>query len=42
MAINNISGVYKIQSKIKPERIYIGSSVNINSRWIVRKQKKIA
>lgn len=28
-----ISGIYKIQSKIKPERIYIGSSCNIPSRW---------
>jgi len=28
-----ISGIYKIQSKCKPERIYIGSSVNIRSRW---------
>jgi len=27
------SGVYKIQSKIKSERIYIGSSVRINNRW---------
>lgn len=29
-----ISGIYKIQSKIKPERIYIGSSINIHKRWI--------
>lgn len=28
-----ISGIYKIQSKIKPERYYIGSSVKINTRW---------
>jgi group I intron endonuclease len=28
-----ISGIYQIQSKIKPERIYIGSAININSRW---------
>jgi group I intron endonuclease len=28
-----ISGIYQIQSKIKPERIYIGSGVNIQSRW---------
>lgn len=27
------SGIYKIQSVIKPERIYIGSAVNITSRW---------
>jgi group I intron endonuclease len=27
------SGIYKIQSKIKPERIYIGSSVDIINRW---------
>jgi len=29
-----ISGIYQIQSKIKPERIYIGSAININNRWI--------
>lgn len=28
-----ISGIYKIQSLIKPERIYIGSAINIASRW---------
>lgn len=28
-----ISGIYKIQSKIKPERIYIGSALNIKARW---------
>ena len=28
-----ISGIYKIQSVTKPERIYIGSSVNIGRRW---------
>lgn len=28
-----ISGIYKIQSKIKPERIYIGSAVDIKKRW---------
>lgn len=28
-----ISGIYKIESKIKPERIYIGSAVNIDHRW---------
>ena len=28
-----ISGIYKIQSTIKPERYYIGSAVNINNRW---------
>jgi len=28
-----ISGIYKIQSIVKPERIYIGSAVNINRRW---------
>jgi len=27
-----ISGIYKIQSKIKPERIYIGSANNIGKR----------
>lgn len=29
-----ICGIYKIQSKIKPERIYIGSSCNSSKRWI--------
>jgi group I intron endonuclease len=28
-----ISGIYQIQSKCKPERIYIGSTININNRW---------
>ncbi len=28
-----ISGIYQIQSKVKPERIYIGSAVNIKRRW---------
>ena len=28
-----ISGIYKIQSLIKPNRIYIGSAVNIKHRW---------
>lgn len=28
-----ISGIYQIQSKTKPERIYIGSAVNICRRW---------
>ena len=27
------SGIYKIQSKIKPDRIYIGSAINISHRW---------
>lgn len=27
-----VIGVYKLQSKCKPERIYIGSSVNVTSR----------
>ncbi len=29
-----ITGIYQIQSKCKPERIYIGSSVNIHKRKI--------
>jgi group I intron endonuclease len=29
----NISGIYQIQSKIKPNRIYIGSSIDIATRW---------
>jgi group I intron endonuclease len=28
-----ISGIYKIQSIIKPERVYIGSSQDIKGRW---------
>ena len=28
-----ITGIYKIQSKIKPKRIYIGSSIEISYRW---------
>jgi len=28
-----ISGIYQIQSKIKPERCYIGSAINIKNRW---------
>jgi group I intron endonuclease len=28
-----ISGIYKIESKTKPERIYIGSSIDIIDRW---------
>jgi GIY-YIG catalytic domain. len=40
----NTSGIYKIESKLKPERIYIGSAINIGQRWRVhlsdlRKQK---
>jgi len=28
-----ISAIYKIQSLIKPERVYIGSAINIGNRW---------
>jgi|WetSurMetagenome_2_1015567.scaffolds.fasta_scaffold00157_28 group I intron endonuclease len=28
-----VSGVYQIQSKIKPIKIYIGSAIDINERW---------
>jgi group I intron endonuclease len=28
-----MTGVYQIQSKIKPEKTYIGSAININNRW---------
>lgn len=31
----SISGIYKIQSKIKPERFYIGSAADIPNRWSV-------
>ena len=27
------SGIYKIQSRIKPERVYIGSALRIAHRW---------
>lgn len=27
------SGIYQIQSKLKPERCYIGSAINIGTRW---------
>jgi group I intron endonuclease len=30
-----ISGIYKIESQIKPERIYIGSAIDIQGRWRV-------
>jgi group I intron endonuclease len=28
-----ISGIYQIQSRIKPEKIYIGSAINMYKRW---------
>lgn len=28
-----ISGIYQIQSKVHPDRIYIGSAINIHGRW---------
>lgn len=31
--ISKLSGVYKIQSKSKPFRIYIGSSIDVRKRW---------
>ena len=36
-----ICGIYKIQSKKKPERIYVGSSVDINKRWSAHKRDLI-
>lgn len=30
-------GIYQIQSKSHPERVYIGSSINIENRWIDHK-----
>jgi group I intron endonuclease len=33
------SGIYKIESKIKPERIYIGSAKNISFRWNLHKRE---
>lgn len=34
----SFSGIYKIQSKIKPERIYIGSAVDLYNRWRIHKR----
>jgi group I intron endonuclease len=31
--MDRISGIYKIQSVIKPDRCYIGNAVNIDKRW---------
>lgn len=41
-----VSGIYKIQSRKRPERIYVGSSINIHSRWCshrgeLRRQKHV-
>lgn len=29
----SMTGIYKIESQFKPERIYVGSAVNITERW---------
>ena len=34
-----ISGIYQIQSIIKPERIYVGSGINIYQRWTQHKRE---
>jgi group I intron endonuclease len=31
----DVSGIYQIQSVIKPGRIYIGSATNIRKRWLL-------
>ena len=31
---SKLCGIYKIQSKVKPNRVYIGSSINIFDRWV--------
>lgn len=31
--MEKLCGIYKIQSRIKPERIYIGASIDIRYRW---------
>jgi len=36
--MTTLSGIYKIQSRIKTERIYIGSAVNIQKRWSYHKE----
>lgn len=33
-----MTGIYKIQSKSKPERCYIGSAVNLSNRWSVHQK----
>ncbi len=30
---DKITGIYQIQSKIKPERKYVGSAINVHIRW---------
>ena len=37
--IEHICGIYKIQSKLFPDRFYIGSSSNIKNRWRIHKSK---
>lgn len=32
-------GVYKIQSKIEPDKFYVGSSVSMNDRWSSHKER---
>jgi hypothetical protein len=34
-----IIGIYKIQSRIKPERVYIGSASNMLHRWVEHKHQ---
>jgi len=34
-----ISGIYRIRSKVHPDRIYIGSAVYIHDRWYRHRQK---
>jgi len=31
--MNKIISIYKIQSRCKPKRLYIGSSINVKKRW---------
>lgn len=31
--MNKKSGIYKIQSRVKPERCYVGSAVDMDKRW---------
>ena len=33
--MNNIPGIYKIQSILKPDKFYIGSAQNLHRRWII-------
>lgn len=35
------TGIYRIKSRTKPERFYIGSSVNVESRWKDQRERRL-